>query len=170
METVQFQIFMFSITLYGGLLIGLLYDVYRAIKGNRRTKTLITSLWDILFLLGIFLVVLYIVFSSNYGDLRAYVFIGFIVGFFLYVKIIGRIFEYILVKIFEFLYKIAIKFMRYILYPLKIFKKTLIKPIIIIRSFFKAKALKLKKVMLIPKKALKVFEKYYKLISKRDKC
>lgn len=170
METVQFQIFMFSITLYGGLLIGLLYDVYRAINGNRRTKTLITSLWDILFLLGIFLVVIYIVFSSNFGDLRAYVFIGFIVGFFLYVKIIGRIFEFILIKIFEFVYKIAIKFMGYIFYPLKIFKKTFIKPIIIIRNFFKIKVLKLKKVMLIPKKALKVFEKYYKLISKRDKC
>ncbi len=169
METVQFQIFMFSITLYGGLLIGLLYDVYRAINGSGRAKAFITSLWDILFLLGIFLVVVYIIFSGNFGDLRAYVFIGFIVGFFLYEKIIGRVFEFIFSRLFAFLYRMVLKIIEYIFIPLKLCKKFFIKPIIIIVRFFKVKAIKLKKVTLISKKSLKVFKKYYKLINKRNK-
>jgi len=50
-ETVQFQSYVFSYSVYGGILIGILYDIYRAIKGKKKSERLITSLWDALFLL-----------------------------------------------------------------------------------------------------------------------
>lgn len=169
METVQFQIFVFSITLYGGMLIGVLYDIYRAVKGTRRTKGLITSLWDILFLIMAFFIVVYIIFSSNFGDMRAYVFIGFIVGFFLYEKIIGRIFEAIFSKIFETLNLMIRMGGNYASLPLRLLWRLLVKPAILIKDYIKNKAKKIKKIALIPKKALKECKKYYKLIIKRDK-
>ena len=169
METVQYQIFMFSITLYGGFLIGVLYEIYRIVRGTKRKKGLITSIWDILFLIISFFIVIHIIFSSNFGDLRAYVFIGFIVGFFLYEKIIGRIFRTILIKVFSFLDSVIKKFVKLITAPLRFLWKLVLKPVIIICNYAKCKATKLKKVFNIPKKALKECKKYYKLIVKRDK-
>ena len=169
METVQYQIFMFSITLYGGFLIGVLYEIYRIARGTKRKKGLITSIWDILFLIVSFFIVIHIIFSSNFGDLRAYVFIGFIVGFFLYEKIIGRIFRSILIRVFTFFDYSIKRIIKFITAPLRFLWKLVLKPVIIICNYAKQKVTKIKKVFNIPKKALKVCEEYYKLIVKRDK-
>lgn len=169
METVQFQIFIFSITLYGGFLIGILYDIYKAIRGTGRKKGLIISAWDILFLIVSFFIFIYIVFSSNFGDLRAYVFIGFIVGFFIYERIIGRIFQVLLSKIFAIISVLLKKCVRIVSAPFKFLYGIIIKPFMIIRNYTKKLNDKLKNIIQIPKKALKEWEKYYKLIVKRDK-
>ncbi len=169
METVQFQIFMFSITLYGGFLIGVFFDIYRAIRGTGRKKGLITSLWDILFLGVSFFIVINIIFSSNFGDLRAYVFIGFIVGFFLYEKIVGRIFQTLLFRVFMIIKITVRKCIKIISAPFKLFLVLITKPFALFLNYFKKITVKSKKVTEIPKKALKEWEKYYKLIVKRDK-
>ena len=169
METVQFQIFMFSITLYGGFLIGVLYDIYRAIRGTGRKKGLITSIWDILFLIISFFIVINVVFSSNFGDLRAYIFIGFIVGFFLYEKIAGRIFQVLLLKIFTIINVSVKKSIRFVSAPFKLLWGIITKPFTIILVYIKKITVKFKNVAEIPKKALKEWGKYYKLLVKRDK-
>lgn len=169
MEAVKFQVFVFSITLYGGLIIGVLYDIYCAIKGRSRTKGIVTSLWDILFLLLAFFVSIWAIFSSNFGDLRIYVIIGFIVGFFLYEKIIGRIVEALLSHIFQAI-SITIKMSgNYVSMPLRLLWCFILAPVIKISNYIKKKANKMKKEVSSPKKALKDFIKYYKLIIKRDK-
>lgn len=91
METVQFQSYIFLYSVYGGIIIGILYDIYRALRGRRKRDRVITSLWDVLFLAAVFMVVMWAIFSSNYGDIRAYVLIGFVVGFYLFEKLLGRI-------------------------------------------------------------------------------
>lgn len=169
METVKFQVFVFSITLYGGIIIGVLYDLYWAIKGRSRTKGIVTSLWDIIFLLLAFFVSICAIFSSNFGDLRVYVIIGFIVGFFLYEKIIGRIVVALLSHIFEAT-SIAIKMSEnYVSLPLRLLWRLLLGPAVKICNYIKKKAIKIKKKAVFPKKTLKDFIKYYKLIIKRDK-
>ena len=169
METVRFQVFVFSITLYGGIIIGVLYDIYCALKGRSRTKGIVTSLWDIVFLFLAFFVSIWAIFSSNFGDLRIYVIIGFIVGFFLYEKIIGRIVEALLSHIFEAI-SITIKMSgNYVSMPLRLLWCLILGPVIKISNYIKKKANKMKKKAVSPKKALKDFIKYYKLIIKRDK-
>ncbi len=91
METVQFQSYVFLYLVYGGILAGILYDIYRAFNRRKRGERLVASLWDVLFLLSVFFVMLWAIFSSNYGDIRAYVFIGFLVGFYLYEMLLGKI-------------------------------------------------------------------------------
>ncbi len=169
METVHFQIFMFSITLYGGLLIGVIYDIYKVVKRMGHKKGPLTFLWDILFLFTIFFVAFYIIFSGNFGDLRAYVFLGFIVGFFLYEKIIGRIFEAIFFQLFSIL-KSAVKTSEgYIIFIFKCLYSFIRK---LLATFIHIVLGKLeidKKISKIRRKALKEYEKYYRLLVKRGK-
>lgn len=167
METIQFQSYVFSYSLYGGIIIGVLYDIYRVIRGRKKSERLITSLWDILFLFSVFAVVVWAIFSSNYGEIRGYVLIGFLVGFFLYERLLGRIAS----GLFHLLYKSISSF----------FKKTnsiLAVPIKITYSFLKRfyrslirilgkKKNRLRKVCSMPKQIIYDSKKYYGLLVKR---
>lgn len=166
METVAFQSFVFSYTVYGGILIGIFYDLYRVIKGRKRNAGLITSLWDIVFLLATLFVIVWAIFSSNYGDLRAYVFIGFTVGFFLYEKILGRI----AIAVFLFLKTSFVRFIRTT-------NSLLFKPFLFIFNlllyllsgfmrFVRPKKIRLNKIKRMPKILIEDSKKYYRLIIK----
>lgn len=167
METLQFQIFVFSITVYGGIIIGLVYDIYRAVKGVNKSKGLITSLWDILFLLTTLLIAVWAIFSSNYGDLRIYVFIGFIVGFFIYEKIISRIAVAFFSYLFQSLSAAAKRGSRLVVIPIRFLWFFIVRPFGIIKKWINIKISKIKKKALLPKKLLRDSRKYYKLIIKR---
>ena len=167
METVQFQSYVFLYSLYGGIIIGVLYDIYRVIRGRKKTERLITSLWDILFLFSVFAVVIWAIFSSSYGEIRSYVLIGFLVGFYLYEKLLGRIAS----GLFHLLYKSISSF----------FMKTgsiLALPLKMACSFVKScccslirilgkKKIRLRKVCGLPKQVIYDSKKYYRLIVKR---
>lgn len=168
METVQFQIFVFSITVYGGIIIGVVYDLYRGVKGVQRSKGLITSLWDIVFLLITLIIAVWAIFSSNYGDLRVYVFIGFIVGFFLYERIISRIASAFFSYILQIASAAVKRGSRLIVLPLRFLWYFIVRPFAIINNYFKIKTAQIKKKALLPKKLLSETRKYYKLIIKRD--
>jgi spore cortex biosynthesis protein YabQ len=166
-ETVQFQSYVFSYTVYGGILIGILYDAYRALRGRKRSERLITSIWDAVFLFSVFIVVIWAVFSSSYGDIRAYVFIGFLVGFYLYEKLLGKI----AVGVFRFVYRSIASF----------FKRTnsiIILPVKLLYSFFYhccicfckmlgREKIRLRKMRRLPKQIIDDSKKYYSLIIKR---
>lgn len=169
METVQFQSYIFSYSVYGGILIGILYDIYRALRGRRKRDRLITSLWDVIFLLSVFIVVMWAIFSSSYGDIRAYVLIGFIVGFFLFEKLLGRI----IVRIVFFVYRsisILLKKTNSILaLPFKLLCSFLYRCYNIIANFFVRGKTRLRKVRKLPKQVIYDSIKYYGLIVKRKK-
>lgn len=167
METVQFQSFVFSYTVYGGIIIGVFYDVYRVIRGKKRNDSLFASFWDVLFLFSVFLVVMWAVFSSSYGDIRAYVFIGFIVGFYLYEKLLGRI----AAGIFHFMLRNTISFFKrtnnILVLPIKLACSFLYHCYYSLVRFFGRKKIRLRKVGRMPKQIVDESRKYYRLIAKR---
>ncbi len=167
METVQFQSYVFSYTVYGGILIGVLYDFYRVLKGKKRNEGLITSFWDILFLLSVFAVVIWAVFSSSYGDIRSYIFIGFLVGFYLYEKLLGRIAAGVL----HFLYKNIISFFKktnsIFVLPIKLLCSFLYRCYYGFSRMLGKKKIRLRKVRKLPKQIIDDSKKYYSLIVKR---
>ncbi len=166
METVQFQSYVFSFTVYGGILIGVLYDIYRVLKGRKRNERLITSFWDLLFLISVFAIVIWAVFSSNYGDIRSYVFIGFIVGFFLYEKLLGMI----AVGVFLFLYRNTISFFKktncIVVMPVKLLCSFLGRCYYSLSRILGRKKSRLRKVRKLPKQIIDDSRKYYRLIVK----
>jgi spore cortex biosynthesis protein YabQ len=166
-ETVQFQSYVFSYTVYGGILIGVLYDLYRVLKGKKRNERLITSFWDILFLFSVFAVVIWAVFSSSYGDIRSYVFIGFLVGFYLYEKLLGRI----AAGVFLFLYRNIASFFKktncIVALPIKLLYSFLSRCIYSFSKILGKKKIRLRKVRKLPKQIIDDSKKYYSLIVKR---
>ena len=169
METVQFQSYIFSYSVYGGILIGILYDIYRALRGRRKRDRLITSLWDVLFLLSVFIVVIWAVFSSNYGDIRAYVLIGFLVGFYLFEKLLGRIMVRIVFFIYRNITSLLKKSNSILALPVKLLCSFLYRCFdSIVRLFGRGKT-RLKKVRKLPKQIIYDSKKYYGLIVKRKR-
>ena len=167
METVQFQSYVFSYSVYGGILIGILYDIYRVIKGRKKSERLITSLWDILFLSAVFFVVIWAVFSSSYGEIRAYVLIGFLVGFYLYEKLLGRI----VVGLFHFLFRNIISFFKktnsILVFPIKLLCSFICRCYYSFVRMLARKKNRLRKVRKLPKQVIEDSRKYYRLIVKR---
>jgi len=166
-ETVQFQSYVFSYMVYGGILVGILYDIYRVIKGKKRNDRLFTSLWDVLFLVSVFIVVMWAVFSSSYGDIRSYVFIGFVVGFYLYEKLLGRI----AVGVFHFLIKNIVGFFKQtnsiLVFPIKLVCSFICQCYYALARLLGKKKIKLRKVRKLPKQIVEDSKKYYGLIVKK---
>jgi spore cortex biosynthesis protein YabQ len=156
-------------TVYAGIIIGILYDIYRVLKGSRRGDRFITSIWDVLFLAAAMLVVLWALFSSNYGDIRAYVFIGFIVGFFLYDKILGRI----AVALFLFVKKNVVFFFKttnnLFVLPFQFLFNLLWHPLSRFWQYITHKRVRISKLKKLPAVIAHDSRKYYKLIISKKK-
>ncbi len=84
METTVSQPFIFLLLLYGGMLVGAAYDLYRLFRVLMKKGRWITALLDTLFIITLGVIVIYVMYTANMGELRLFTFIGFVVGFALY--------------------------------------------------------------------------------------
>lgn len=95
-------------TVYGGILIGFMYDLYRVIRGVFRPKKMATMIQDLIFWCFISVVAFYVLIFSNEGALRFYNFLGFILGAsfyqFLLSKLVIRSLIFLLKTIKRFIY------------------------------------------------------------------
>lgn len=74
------QILTFSITIVTGMLLGVLFDCYRILRGTFNPKAVVTWFTDLLYWLVATAVVFVALVVSNWGELRFYVFIGILTG------------------------------------------------------------------------------------------
>lgn len=144
-------------TIYGacGIVIGLLFDIFRILRRSFKTTDTITYIEDIIFgiLTGIFLIFMLFIFSN--GQLRLYIFLAITLGLILYFITISKYFIKINVKILKILKKIIISIISVFTYPFKkiskLLSRVILKPfrILIINikntNFKKIKIHKLKK-------------------------
>ncbi len=119
-----------------GIIIGILFDIFKVIRKCFKTSDFIIYIHDFLFWILAATILLFSIFMFNNGELRAYIFIGIILGIIVYLLIFSKYLVKILVNIIDF-------FKRIIAYPIKLIKKYLISPInlfiIKIKSKFKIK-------------------------------
>ncbi|HHV39323.1 MAG TPA: spore cortex biosynthesis protein YabQ [Tepidimicrobium sp.] len=97
-HTTGVQVYIFLTSLYGGLIAGFFYDIYRISRYYFKPKNVATVLEDLIFWIGVALIFFYILNRSNWIELRAYIFIGFFVGGIIYLKVISRILFPLLIK------------------------------------------------------------------------
>lgn len=157
METVNFQFFVFMYTVYGGILIGIVYDIYRVVKGRNNKERIITSIWDAIFLIFVLAIVFWAIFSSNYGQLRFYVFIGFLLGFYLYESLIGSLAYIILTWIKDGLIKLVNITNGIVILPFKLIYSFLWYPL----------SNALRRIKKMPKTIIDNNKKYFNLIIRR---
>lgn len=114
------QIFYFLYTAIAGIIIGIMFDIYRILRGFNHPNKFITAISDLLFWV-LAAIVIFIFFSlTNNGELRYYTFMGIIIGLFLYFKLFSRV----IIKTLRFIIYYFIKFFRIIIilifYPIKL--------------------------------------------------
>ncbi|MFZ7121652.1 MAG: spore cortex biosynthesis protein YabQ [Eubacteriaceae bacterium] len=124
-ENIYLQIYVFLYTLYGGIIIGIVYDLIDVIiNGNYIKKR---SISDLLFWGIAFSIMVVILFNVNNITFRSYTLIGFTLGWFIYFLSLSKFLRIIFIKtkiIIDFITKKIIIALRFIYSPLnKIVKK-----------------------------------------------
>lgn len=127
------QAYLFLVFTINGIIIGLLFDIFRILRKSFKTSDMITYLQDILFWILTGFVLLYSIFTFSNGEVRLYMFFGVFLGCMLYMLMFSKYFININVKIIITIKKIMAKIITIILFPLKLIikfiKKIFFKPI-----------------------------------------
>jgi len=105
MESTLNQPYIFLATVYGGIVLGLLYDIYRGIRIAFKRKKAVTIFFDILFSLSALVITVGVLYIVNSGEFRFYTFVGFALGFALYMVGLSPLFGYLAKKGLEILRK-----------------------------------------------------------------
>ena len=143
-----------------GVIVSIIFDVFRILRKTFRTPDIITYIEDIIFWIATGLIILFSIFLFNNGELRLYIFIGIIIGIVLYMLFISKYFIKFNVFIINLIKNIIAKILHIILKPIKhiyfLLKKFLFKPISFVfinfRKIFTKMNNKLKKIKLLNKK------------------
>ena len=129
----QNQAYSFLIFILNGILIGILFDIFRILRKSFKTPDFVTYIEDIFFWILNGMILLYSIFKFNNGELRLYIFIGILIGILIYMLLFSKIFinvsTYIIKvikKTFHILIFIPISFM------IKVIRKVIFKPIVLL--------------------------------------
>ena len=116
------QAHLFLIFVINGILIGLLFDMFRISRKVIKTSNFITYIEDILFWILTGIIILYSIFVFNNGQLRFYMFLGIILGAICYLLFIS-----------SYVIKINVKIINIIFMPIKfiinLFRRIFMKPV-----------------------------------------
>lgn len=105
-NSLKVQSYIFLTSIYGGLLVGLVYDLYKVFRYFLKPKKIATIIEDVLFWFVITIIVFTVLIKSTWGELRGYIFIGLFMGVFLYFKFISKVIYPILIRLFKLIISI----------------------------------------------------------------
>ena len=131
------QLYYFVLTIAAGLIIGILFDSYRIIRGFGTPGSFVTAAADILFwIFAAVLIFIYLLFTTN-GELRYYTLVALIIGIIIYFKLISRVFLKTLRWVIYYIMKLFRMILMIIFYPVKLIMYFISYIIYIIRNFMK---------------------------------
>ncbi len=84
------QAYVFLCSVIGGVVIALLYDIFRILRKTIKTGSLITYIQDLLFWILVAVIMFATVYYSNEGELRSYIFLGTLLGVVLYALLLSK--------------------------------------------------------------------------------
>ena len=127
------QAYLFLIFIANGIIIGLLFDIFRILRRSFKTSDFITYIEDILFWILTGLTILYSIFVFNNGEIRLFMFFGIAIGITMYMLLLSSIIIKTNVAIINFFKRIILAILSIIKLPfkyiLKLIKKLFLKPI-----------------------------------------
>lgn len=146
--SVSSQVHIFLYSILGGIVIGFIYDIFRIKRQTVKTKSFIVHIEDFFYWILIAIIMFAVVYYSNEGELRGYIFFGAIIGAVLYMLTLSRIVikSSILIlnaaaKVFRLLFKIILYpfrvIFRLLYYPARVLKRQGRKGMRSIRGFAK---------------------------------
>lgn len=150
-NTLIVDLHIFLGAIYGGLIVGFVYDIYKTIRYYSKPNKFFTYLGDLLFWAILSLLFFYILLKINWGELRGYIIIGSLSGLFVYKKIFSKVMYQLCLKIGSIIKSTIEKTVYGITYPFRCLKKKLFQII--------------KKWKSIPIYFINQFKKYKRIIS-----
>lgn len=114
---IQFDIVMYA--LLAGLLTGVMFDLYRIIRGAKVPK-IITFIEDILFWVLAAVIVFTFLLYTNYAFLGPYVYIFMIISLLFYLRFISNLIYKVEIKVIETVSRIVRVIFKTIAYPIKL--------------------------------------------------
>ncbi|ANE45984.1 hypothetical protein SY83_06455 [Paenibacillus swuensis] len=128
--TLQEQFFTLAMMSLSGVALGVVYDAYRVLCSELRAPRWILSVMDLVYWLFATLFVFRVLYYSNQGEIRLFVFLGLILGILFYFWLIGSITVRImlwLIGVVRALIRFAVKAFRIlILAPLRLLYRLLV--------------------------------------------
>lgn len=88
-EFSQEQVFVFFLII--GVIIGILFDIFRVLRKNFKTPDMITFIQDISFFLLSGILILYSIIKLNNGEIRFFLFLGIFFGILIYSLTISKL-------------------------------------------------------------------------------
>lgn len=114
---VENQAYLFLVFSLTGVIIGMIFDIFRVLRKNFETANIITYLEDILFWILTGTLILYNIWYFNNGEIRFFMFLGIIMGILMYMLTLSNIFMKINFFVFKIL-KRLVKIIEVILSPI----------------------------------------------------
>ena len=81
-SSVYHQLFNLLVFVLTGILIGILFDIFRIMRRSFKTPDFVTYIEDIIFWILTGIVLLFTIFTFNNGEIRIYIFVSLLVGLF----------------------------------------------------------------------------------------
>lgn len=135
----DFYIFLTAIN--SGLIVGVIYDLYRVFRYYSKPKKILSTIEDLLFWLLIAFIFFYILVKTTEGVFRGFVIIGFFLGSMIYLNIISKYNFPVLIKIFKLILQLISEIIRILIFPFKFIwkfiRKKTGKMFILLSEFFK---------------------------------
>ena len=123
LNSISTDAYVFCVFVSVGILVGLLFDLFRISRKSFKTTDVITYIEDIIFWILTGILILYTVFKFNNGEIRGFIFLGIILGTIFYLLLFSKVFINISVKIINIIKKILIIIFKIIIYPIKLILK-----------------------------------------------
>lgn len=123
------QLINFIYFIITGMVLGIIFDVFRILRKSFKTSDFVTNIEDILFGIITGAILLFTIFWFNNGELRFYLFLGIILGTIIYMLFISKYFIKINVAIIKFIKGIITLITKPFIILLKFIKKIFFKPI-----------------------------------------
>ncbi|MTI71262.1 MAG: spore cortex biosynthesis protein YabQ [Firmicutes bacterium] len=163
-SSVESQAYIFFATLYGGIIIGFIYDIYRIFRYFSEPRKIVSFIEDLIFWILVSLIALFILFFSNFGEVRGFVFLGFISGAIIYNKLLSKLVITTLVKILRYLFRGIKVIFNIILFPFKKIKNYFYTPYKKVKTYIGNKIKRLRKFLKLPSRIFYDIKKHTKSI------
>lgn len=139
-----------------GMVLSIIFDIFRILRRSFKTSDLITNIEDVIFGMITGLIVLLSIFLFNNGELRLYIFIGLVIGIIIYILFISKHFIKLNVAIISFIKKVIFLATKPFRILFNILKKVFFKPISFVIINFK---LVIHRISIKVKKGTKISKK-----------
>lgn len=117
---IQNQVYVFLWSILTGAILALIFDFFRAMRKCGKDNLLIVCLQDVLYLIIAAFVIIMSSFITNDGELRGYMFLGYLLGVIFYLLLLSRMVIKLLSGVFTTLHNVVGAMLEF---PQKLFAK-----------------------------------------------